>query len=315
MGMPWTSAIFVQTGCSEMTGFLMLFLSKFLMLLIADSGSTKTDWRLVDDGGKTVAKIKTEGLNPYFSSSQKIAAVIKQELLPVIPKVDKIFFYGAGCGLPQKAQQLKEALSLIPSTLAAQVSGDILGSARSLLQEEAGTACILGTGSNSCLYNGRDIVQVMPSLGYMFSDWGSGTVMGKDLVSLILQQKLPPELIEEFHHTYKLSRLEILERIYNKPLPNRFLASFTPFLLKYSQVPECERVILDNFRNFFLYYVLAYPKLSKTVTVNFTGSIAKNFSKYLINVASGMDITVEKIIQHPMEGLVKYHCVTFPVNH
>lgn len=284
------------------------------MLLIADSGSTKTDWRLVNDSAETITKIKTVGLNPYFSSPQKIAAVIEAELLPAIPEVDKIFFYGAGCGLPQKAQQVKEALSVIPSKFAAHVSGDILGSARSLLQDEAGTACILGTGSNSCLYNGRDIVQVRPSLGFMFSDWGSGTVLGKDLVSLILQQKLPDELIKEFHQTYEMGRAEILERIYNKPLPNRFLASFTPFLLKYSEVPECRDIIVDNFRNFFRYYVLAYPRLSKTVNVHFTGSIAKNFSKYLTDVASSMDIAIEQIVQHPMDGLVKYHCVTFPVH-
>jgi N-acetylglucosamine kinase-like BadF-type ATPase len=285
------------------------------MLLIADSGSTKTDWRLVDENATAVTRIKTEGLNPYFLSPRKIADIIEEQVLPVIGEVDQIFFYGAGCGSPQKAQQVKDALSLIPSKFSAEVAGDTLGSARSLLQNEAGTACILGTGSNSCLYNGRDIVQVMPSLGFMFSDWGSGTVLGKDLVSLILQQKLPGELIEEFHQTYEMSRVEILDRIYNKPLPNRFLASFTPFLLKYSHVAECRKVIIDNFRHFFHYYVLAYPITDKKVKVSFTGSIATTFSEYLTDVASSMDIMIDKIVQHPMEGLVKYHCVTFPVHH
>jgi glucosamine kinase len=286
------------------------------MLLIADSGSTKTDWRLVDEVGKTVIKTKTEGLNPYFLSGQKIVSVIKERVLPVIHPhdIEKVFFYGAGCGLPVKANQVKDALTIIPSRFGPEVAGDILGSARSLLQDAEGTACIMGTGSNSCLYNGREIISIMPSLGFMFSDWGSGTVMSKDLIALLLQEKLPSELMDDFRETYKVGRVEILDNIYNKPLPNRFLASFTPFLLKYSEEPSCKEIILDNFRNFFSYYVLRYPKQKNPISVSFTGSIAHNFRKYLLGVADGMNIVVEKIVQHPMDGLVQYHCVTVPVN-
>jgi glucosamine kinase len=284
------------------------------MLLIADSGSTKTDWRLVDEDGKTVAKTKTEGLNPFFLSTPKIVSIIKERVLPAVKEVEKVFFYGAGCGLPSKADQVKEALSVIPSKYPPEVAGDILGSARSLLQDAEGTACILGTGSNSCCYNGKEITRIMPSLGFMFSDWGSGTVMSKDLISLILQEKLPAELMNDFRETYALGRLEILDHIYNKPLPNRFLASFTPFLLKYSEEPACREIILDNFRNFFLYYVLQYPGDRQNIHVSFTGSIAYNFKKYLSEVADNMDIAIGKIVQHPMEGLVQYHCVTVPVH-
>jgi N-acetylglucosamine kinase-like BadF-type ATPase len=154
----------------------------------------------------------------------------------------------------------------------------------------------------------------MPSLGFMFSDWGSGTVMSKDLISLILQEKLPTELMDDFRHTYALGRVEILDHIYNKPSPNRFLASFTPFLLKYSEEPACRQIIVDNFRNFFSYYVLQYPGDRKSVQVSFTGSIAYNFRKYLSEVAQNMDIAIGKIVQHPMDGLVQYHCVTVPVD-
>jgi glucosamine kinase len=283
------------------------------MLLIADSGSTKTDWRLVDDEGKTVAKTKTEGLNPFFVSHEKLAAVIATRVVPLVATVDKVFFYGAGCGLAVKAAKVKEALQVIPSRHEPEVSGDILGSARSLLQDGEGTACILGTGSNSCLYNGREITGIMPSLGFMFSDWGSGTVMSKDLIALILQEKLPSDLIIDFRETYQLGRAEILDSIYNKPAPNRFLASFTPFLLKYSEQTDCREIILDNFRNFFLYYVLRYPPTKNGIKVSFTGSIAHNFRKYLFEVASTMDIDIERIVQHPMDGLVQYHCVTVPV--
>ena len=283
------------------------------MLIIADSGSTKTDWWLVDEDGKTVTATKTEGLNPFFLSEDEIASIIAARVVPVFPEVEKIFFYGAGCGLAVKADQVRAALTLIPSRFPAEVSGDILGSARSLLQDGEGTACILGTGSNSCYYDGREIVSIMPSLGFMFSDWGSGTVMSKDLVSLFLQQKLPGEIMEDFSDTYRLGRAEILDNIYNKPQPNRFLASFTPFLLKYAYEESCREIIMDNFRNFFQYYVLRYPRKHSTIRVRFTGSIAYNFREYLHEVAQSMDIEIEKIVQHPMEGLVQYHCVTVPV--
>lgn len=282
------------------------------MLLIADSGSTKTDWRLVDEDGKTVAKTKTEGLNPYFLSTAKIIAIIEARVLPIAADVDKVFFYGAGCGLPVKAAQLKEALRAIPSRFPAEVSGDILGSARSLLQNMAGVACILGTGSNSCQYDGAGITGIMPSLGFMFSDWGSGTVMSRDLIGLVLQENLPSALVDDFRETYKLGRAEILDHIYNKPQPNRFLASFTPFLLKYAEEPACREIILANFRNFFQYYVLRFPASGKR-RVSFTGSIAYNFQTYLQEVADDLGVEIEKIAQHPMDGLVQYHCVTVPV--
>src|SRR5688572_8053231 len=188
------------------------------MLLIADSGSTKTDWRLVNEEGKTVATTITEGLNPYFLSTEKIASIIGEKVLPIIQDVEKVFFYGAGCGLPAKAGQVKTAIEVtIPGRSLPEVSGDILGAARSLLQESEGIACILGTGANSCVYNGKEITHSIPSLGYMFSDWGSGTVMSKDLIALLLQEKLPVEIRDEFQDIYKLGRLQILDHIYNKP--------------------------------------------------------------------------------------------------
>ncbi len=282
------------------------------MLLIADSGSTKTDWRLVDEDGKIVVKAKTEGLNPYFLTVKEIADILDAKVLPVVHGVDKVFFYGAGCGSESKAAQVREALATIPSRQEAEVAGDMLGSARSLLQDTEGIACILGTGANSCCYNGREIVDIMPSLGYMFSDWGSGTVMSKDLVALLLQERLPGEIIDDFEATYRVGRVEILDHIYNKPMPNRFLASFTPFLLKHSEEPSCRNIILANFRNFFSYYVLRYPNVRKGVKVSFTGSIAYNFRRYLREVSESLGITLEKVVQHPMEGLVQYHCITLP---
>lgn len=286
------------------------------MLLIADSGSTKTDWRLVDDAGNQITAVITEGLNPYFLSKEKIAKTIRDRVLPVVERVERVFFYGAGCGSPAKAAQVREALDeTVEARFTAEVSGDILGAARSLFQDEPGIACILGTGANSCLYDGRDITGIRPSLGYMFTDWGSGTVMSKDLIALLLQEKLPTMILEDFRITYKLGTPEILDNIYNKPLPNRFLASFTPFLLKYAEVPECNGIINDNFSQFFNYYVSAYPSSNGKPKVSFTGSIAYRFRTYLLKIAAEHGIAVEKIVQHPMDGLVKYHCFTVPVNH
>ena len=284
------------------------------MLLLVDSGSTKADWRGVNEEGTQIVSVITEGLNPYFSSREKIITTIREKVLPVVDHVEKVFFYGAGCGLPVKANQVKEALdATINARIPSEVSGDIFAAARSLLQDREGIACILGTGANSCLYDGRNITGIMPSLGYMFSDWGSGTVMSKDLIALMLQQELPSGLLKDFDDTYKLTRPEILDHIYNKPLPNRFLASFTPFLLKYAEEPACNEIISYNFRRFFSYYVLRYPYNKTDIKVSFTGSIAYRFQKYLMKAADEMGIEIEKIVQHPMDGLVKYHCVTVPV--
>lgn len=270
----------------------------------------------MDDGGNEITAVVTKGLNPYFLSQEKIVATVQEKVIPVIGKVEKVFFYGAGCGSPVKARLVREALdTTVASDSSAEVAGDILGAARSLFQNETGIACILGTGANSCRYDGSKITDIMPSLGYMFSDWGSGTVMSKDLIALLLQQKLPIDIIEDFQATYKLDRPEILDHIYNKPLPNRFLASFTPFLLKYAEVPECKGIILDNFTRFFEYYIFQQPAFSKSNKVSFTGSIAYRFRPYLIQVADARGIEIESIVQHPMDGLVKYHCVTVPANH
>jgi N-acetylglucosamine kinase-like BadF-type ATPase len=284
------------------------------MLLLADSGSTKTEWRGVDEDGNQIFSIITEGLNPYFLSKERIASTIREKILPVARDIEKVFFYGAGCGLPEKANQVKQAIDItLTPKFQAEVSGDILGAARSLLQNEPGIACILGTGANSCMYDGREITSIMPSLGYIFSDWGSGTVMCKDMIGLILQEKVPAGMLEDFNDIYRLSRSEILDYIYNKPLPNRFLASFTPFLLKYAEVPECKEIILGNFTKFFFYYVVRNGSSKKALKVSFTGSVASLFQSYLLQVANELGIAVDTIVQHPMDGLVKYHCVTVPV--
>jgi len=283
------------------------------MLLIADSGSTKTDWKLVDEEGKTINSVQCRGLNPYFLTETEISQVIQKEVFPKAPQVDKVIFYGAGCGLPAKVTQVRSAIeAVLPVKYPTEVYGDILGAARSLLQDQPGITCILGTGANSCVYDGHDIVENVPSLGYILADWGSGTVLCKDLIALVLQKKMDREVIEDFFSTYPMDQREILDKIYNKPQANRFLASFTPFLLKHAGNKSCQKIIKANFRQFFTYYVLPYGDKRLSLPLTFTGSIAYHFSDFLHETANDFGLKINTIVQHPMRGLVKYHCQTLP---
>ena len=283
------------------------------MVLIADSGSTKTDWKLVDEGRNIIHTVHTIGLNPYFLTEKEIVKTLRKEVAGMVGLVDKVIFYGAGCGMPVKAEQVKSAISAaISSRFPPEVYGDMLGAARSLLQNKPGIACIIGTGANSCVYDGVNIVENVPSLGYILADWGSGTVLCKDLISLILQEKMSAEIRKDFHNTYNLDRREILDRIYNEPMANTFLASFTPFLLKHAEDPSCKDIILSNFRKFFEYFVLRYPQYKPDIKVSFAGSIAHHFREYMEIIALELGITIGKITKNPMDGLVRYHCKTVP---
>lgn len=278
------------------------------MLLIADSGSTKTDWRLVDEDGQTISYIQSKGINPYFLTEKEIASTIQQEVAPKAGLVDRVLYYGSGCANPLKANQVKSALlEVFPGPFPPEVFGDMLGAARSLLQDQSGIACILGTGANSCVYDGVDIIDNVPSLGYILADWGSGAVLGKDLISLILRKKMPKEILEDFNLMYQLDLRQILDNLYNKPRANTFLASFTPFMLKHVKDPSCQNIILRNFKQFFEFYVCRYVQYKSGMPVNFVGSIAYYFSDLLEISASELGISIGEIVKNPMEGLIKYH--------
>ncbi|MBN3581898.1 N-acetylglucosamine kinase [Algoriphagus aestuarii] len=282
------------------------------MLLLADSGSTKTDWRLLDKSGDSVISLKSKGLNPYFLSAEEIKKVLQDKIKGHVSDVNKVVFYGAGCGHPAKAAELASVLDQVfPTGNPAEVNGDILGAARSLHQEESGIACILGTGANSCLYNGKEIIGSVPSLGFILGDYGSGTVLCRDLIRELLQNDDNSEMREEFFEKYELDQREILDKIYNQPRPNRFLASFTPFLLKNATNPVIHSIIYQNFRRFFDYYILPLRSTHASASLKFTGSIAFHFAEHLKTVAFEFGEQIECIEQHPMNGLVNYHCHTF----
>lgn len=278
------------------------------MFLIADSGSSKTNWKYIHTNGEVLSTIKTIGLNPYFLTVKDMAKVINKEVAPHVKDIQSIHFYGAGCGHIKKADEVKNAIEKVIMSSPIQVESDMLGASRSLFKDEPGIACILGAGANSCVYDGRQIIHNVPSLGYLLADWGSGAVMGKDMLSLILQKKVGKDVIEDFNQTFEMDLRQILDNIYKKPMANRFLSSFSPFLLKHAQKDEVLRsLILDNFRKFFDYYILSYGRYVGNLKVGLIGSVAFHFQEYLMEISKEKSIPVRTIVQNPMEGLISYH--------
>ena len=277
------------------------------MILIADSGSTKTDWRLVNRQDKA-KKIKTTGFNPHFIDVSGIQAALKKELLLFINKseVSAIYYYGAGCSLRQKAAIVRKALQNTFSNAKVFVHTDLLGAARALFGKGEGIACILGTGSNSCYYDGKKIVENIPSLGYMFGDEGSGAHMGKVLINDYLKDEMPKDIRAAFDKRYKLTHAKILTALYNKPYPNRFLASFTKFLSENNEHLYAKQVQQYSFRAFFHYHIRKYPDY-EYVPFACVGSIAYHFNDMLKQVADENGMCINKTLLSPIDELVAYH--------
>lgn len=278
------------------------------VILIADSGSTKTHWCLVKDG-VVESEIFTDGINPFYQTGEEIIALLDTQLIPKLPsaEIKNIFFYGAGCSFPEKKTMVSLALINFFTEAVVEIHSDLLGAARSLFQHEKGIACILGTGSNSCFYDGDEITQNVSPLGFILGDEGSGAVLGKLLVADCLKNQLPEWLSEKLLDEYELTPAIILENVYKKPFPNRFLAKFTPFLLEHIEEPAIFNLVYDSFDAFFVRNVMQYPL--EDIKVGFVGSIAHYFHDTLEIVASERGIEVNQITQSPMEGLVRYHTV------
>ncbi len=275
-------------------------------MLIADSGSTKTHWCLVK-GGEVVGEVMTDGINPFYQTDMEIISLIDSQLLPNLATmdIDRIYFYGAGCAFPDKKILVSRGLLRFFTNSIIEIQSDLMGAARGLFQHEKGIACILGTGSNSCLYDGKEIVENVSPLGYILGDEGSGAVLGKLLTADCLKNQLPAELKEKFLKRYELTPELILENVYKKPFPNRFLAQFTPFLLENLEEPSIFNIVFDSFDAFFVRNVLQYP--IEDMPVGFVGSVAHYFRDTLEIVASERRIEIKEIVQSPMDGLVRFH--------
>lgn len=279
------------------------------MYLIADSGSTKTDWCLCNQG-TVLQNIQTQGINPYHQSEEAIETVLREELLPQLSLQKgtrlSITFYGSGCANDTACNRIKEALTKVLDTKDVTIHSDLLGAARSLCGHQEGIACVLGTGSNSCLYNGKEIIANTPPLGYILGDEGSSAVLGRHLVGNCLKNQLPEALRDEFLTEYELTQEIILEKVYRQPLANRFLASLTPFLSKHKEVPEIHQLLVDSFTDFFVRNVKQYRR--PWLPIHFVGSIANVFSAELKEAAESLGMELGTIMRSPMEGLIKYHC-------
>ncbi|MFM7709738.1 MAG: N-acetylglucosamine kinase [Ferruginibacter sp.] len=274
--------------------------------LIADSGSTTTDWALVY--ATEVRCFKTEGISPYFHSDQQIQAILHDQVKPqcmdVLP--EQIHFYGTGCASASNATKIKSSLSVLFPASNITVEHDLLGAARALCGRSPAIACILGTGSNSCEYDGNHITQNRPGLGYVLGDEGSGAYLGKQLVARYLYGDLDTTLAERFAHSYGLNKDMILDRVYRQPLANRFLAGFAPFLSENRGDEQVEQILRDSFGAFVNGHIARYQH-NQSLPVHATGSIAAAFSDVLIHALKEAGMQAGQVMKTPVDGLVRYH--------
>ena len=278
------------------------------MILIADSGGSKTDWRLVLQDGK-IEQASSPGFNPYYQPIDDLKKIVQEILLPKIPKNEKvkeIYFYGAGVSSEKNQLSIKTAfLEFFPQSQI-EIGWDLLAAARALCGNEPGIACIMGTGSNSCLYDGKNIIDNVANLGWILADEGSGANIGRKFLVDYLRKKLPDNLAKQFHARFPLSREEFLEKVYQEEKPSAFLASFARFIFQHLKEPYCYQLIYSSFAEFYENNVMKYENY-QNLKVHFTGSIAFYFSDILRQVANDKGITVKNILEGPIAGLTLYH--------
>lgn len=278
------------------------------MILIADSGSTKTDWRILDQN-EVIVQTQTVGFNPYYQDADSIANELKANLLPLSTKeVKQVFYYGTGVTNEEKAGVIKEAiLQVFPTCGHIEAQSDVVGAARAACGRSAGIACILGTGSNSIYFDGEKTDFQIPPLGFWLGDEGSGGHLGKTLLLSYLHKEMPLEIRAKFEQKFGImDRLTVLENAYHKPFPNRYFASFSKFLFDNLEDDFCRNLVENCFEQFFQKYILKYPMCHET-TVNFVGSVAFYYKDLLTKVVDNQGIKVGKILKSPIDGLVEFH--------
>lgn len=277
------------------------------MIVIADSGSTKTDWRCVTTTGD-ILQTRTLGLNPYFTSNEALIDALDQGPIQAFdaPSVRELHFYGSGLSSKASVDRYTQVLAQKFPNADLHLEHDLLGAARALCQHNAGIAVILGTGSNSCVFDGNSIVQNIPSTGYILGDEGSGADLGKRWVKAFLANELPADLHEPFKQAYGIDRDLILRRVYSEAQPNRFLASFVPFLLKNKRHPFVVKLIDQAFDELFSRYLAKYDQ-AKTLPINACGSIAWYFLPFFRSKCEAYGMTLGTVIQEPIAALTHYH--------
>ncbi len=297
------------------------------MILIADSGSTKTDWTLLlssseENTNKVIATFKTQGITPIHQTAADIRQILGQELmsqLSTFPRAHlvsmgildtslvqhaSVCFYGSGC-TPAHVPMMKQVLNEVLSPKDVEVHSDLMAAARALCGHDAGIACILGTGANSCLYDGEQIVQNTPALGYILGDEGSGSVLGRLFLNVIFKNPKMANLRDKFLEETKQTQADIIKKVYNEPMANRYLASTSTFIIEHLDNPTLHQLVIDNFRQFFRSNIDPYNR--KDLPVHFVGSMAFHYRSQLEEAAKLEGYTIGQTLQSPMEGLIKYH--------
>jgi N-acetylglucosamine kinase-like BadF-type ATPase len=274
--------------------------------LIADSGATKAEWCLLNNGKKKT--LFTQGISPYFLNTQEITELLRNELAKKVKNVavDNIYYYGTGCANPDNARSIKKALKAVFPDAQVDVQTDLMAAARAVCGKEKGIACILGTGSNSCFYNGKKIVKNSPGIGYVLGDEGSGAYLGKKVLQYYLYDTFDEDLRSRFDAKYVTTPVEILDNVYKKPLPNRYMASFTMFLAENRGHYMIENILEDGLNDFFFQHLGKYREVW-TMPVSFVGSVADGFKDILLELCRSYEFEMGTVLKNPMQGLVKYH--------
>jgi N-acetylglucosamine kinase-like BadF-type ATPase len=279
------------------------------MKLIADSGSTKTDWKLIANS-EVIASFQTEGLNPFFKSKEKIVEVLETKVVPNLKDASSVLevnFYGAGCSSNAKKEELKQAFQSVFKTAIINIAHDLLGAAIALCGNNAGIVAILGTGSNSCLFDGANITEEQNSLGYILGDEGAGSNIGKQLMIDFLYQNMPAHIHQSLKGEFNLSKEIILDKVYKEPLPNRFLASFLNWVGEHIDEEDyLQTLVLNAFDDFFKTHLINYSNYREH-PINVVGSVGYFFKEYLHIIAFKYEVKIGKVIKAPIDGLVDYH--------
>lgn len=277
------------------------------MILIADGGSTKTDWALVD--GKNIkTTFSTRGMNPYNVSAQTMKNEIETKILPnvCVKDVDEIFIYASGCSAKVKQDEVVEWFRPYFQSAKICVEGDLLGAARATCGRNAAIAAILGTGSNSCLYDGENIVENVASLGYVLCDEGAGTNIGRLVLRDYLRGRMPEDLMQKFAEQYPGEESDFLNKLYKEETPNYYVASFARFAIENKSMPYCKGVIMQAFDSFFKEQITYYTSYNKYV-INVVGSIACLATEELKEVAKKYNMEINNVVKAPLKALVEYH--------
>jgi N-acetylglucosamine kinase-like BadF-type ATPase len=276
------------------------------MILVADSGSTKTIWKCTDGAGK-VNTVHTAGINPYYNNSDEVVREVSEARAQFSAMhIEEIYFYGAGCSTDKQKGIVSKALAMQFDSELISINTDLLGAARALFQKESGIVCILGTGSGSCIYDGENILKSIPSLGFILGDEGSGAFLGKQFIRDFLREDMPDDLLKIMNEEIGIDKEEVLKHVNQDAMPSKYLAGFSKYIHEYLDYKYMHDLVYSSFENFVQEYVIRYDDF-RNFKIGFIGSISVIYEKILKEVLDNYQLELGKIEANPIEGLIEYH--------